>query len=120
MPAITSDTMKENYYETARTHFTCNVQRALHVIGEKWMLYILREFLYNGEKQNFNRLLRALKPISSRTLSSKLKKLEERKLITRTLISLQPLKVDYTITRKGKELKKTLICLGDWFIKNSL
>jgi len=97
------------------SHFTCNVQRALSIIGEKWMLFILREFIYNEEKQGFNQLLRSLKPISSRTLSLKLKKLEALGLLHRRVVNKRPIKVEYSITSEGKSLKTTLKSMGNWF-----
>ena len=109
--------MSQNSYQISKFDFTCNVQKALHVIGEKWILYIIREFLYDNGKKTFNQLLRALKPISSRTLSIKLKKLEDRSLILREVIITRPIKVEYTITEKGRSLKKTLVSMGEWFIQ---
>ena len=111
--------MSQKDYQISKFDFNCNVQKALHIIGEKWMLYILREFIYTNEKQSFNQLLKSLKPISSRTLSLKLKKLEERNLIKRKIISAKPIRVEYSITEKGKSLKKTLVSMGEWFIQYS-
>ena len=111
------DTMKPDCYYEAKSRFTCNTQRALHVIGEKWMLYILREFLYTNTKQSFNKLMKELKPISSRTLSLKLKKLQERGLIKRKVIDAQPVKIEYEITEQGRDLKKALTHFGEWFVK---
>ncbi len=110
--------MKQDCYLEAKIRFTCNTQRALHIIGEKWILYILREFLYVDQKQSFNKLMKKLKPISSRTLSLKLKKLQERGLIKRRIINTQPLRVEYEITKQGKGLKKALVSFGDWFVKH--
>ncbi|MGV8087107.1 MAG: winged helix-turn-helix transcriptional regulator [Candidatus Woesearchaeota archaeon] len=110
--------MKQDCYYEAKNRFTCNTQRALHVVGEKWMLYILREFLYAGEKQSFNKLMKELKPISSRTLSLKLKTLQERGLITRKVIDSQPVKIEYEITKQGKDLEKALTQFGNWFVKH--
>jgi len=109
--------MKQDCYYEAKNRFTCNTQRALHVIGEKWMLYILREFLYADQKQGFNKLMKELKPISSRTLSLKLKTLQERGLIKRKVIDSQPVKIEYEITEQGKGLKEALNKFGDWFVK---
>ena len=81
------------------------------------MLYILREFLYTDQKQSFNKLMKDLKPISSRTLSLKLKKLQERGLIKRKVIDTQPIKIEYEITEQGRDLKKALAHFGDWFVK---
>ena len=65
-----------NYKNKLYKQYDCNVQKSILMIGEKWMLFIIREFIYGKEKQRFNELMRTLKPISSRTLALKLKKLE--------------------------------------------
>ena len=64
------------------------------------------------------KLMKELKPISSRTLSLKLKKLQERGLIKRKVIDSQPIKIEYEITEQGRDLKKALIHFGNWFVKH--
>lgn len=98
--------------------FTCPVQKALTVIGDKWTLFVIREFIYGREKQGFNDLMRALKPISSRTLSLKLKKLEECGIINRKVIHDRPIKVEYSLKERGKSLRIPLQKIGDWFREN--
>jgi len=95
--------------------FTCPVQKAVMIIGDKWTLFIIREFIYGKEKQGFNDLLRALKPISSRTLSLKLKKLQECRIIKRKIINARPVKVEYSLTERGTSLRKPLKEMGKWF-----
>lgn len=95
--------------------FTCPIQKAIIIIGDKWTLFIIREFIYGNKKQGFNDLLRALKPISSRTLSLKLKKLQEYGIIQRKVIHSTPIKVEYSLTPQGKTLKIPLQKIGEWF-----
>ena len=95
--------------------FTCPIQKAVTLIGDKWTMFIIREFIYGEEKQGFNDLLRALKPISSRTLSLKLKKLDECGIIKKRVVKKKPLKVEYSITATGKALKEPLQKMGEWF-----
>ena len=105
-------------YKTDYGHYTCPIHKTALLIGDRWTLFILREFIYQGERQGFNQLLRALKPISSRTLSLKLKKLEAGKLVERRIIQERPIQVQYCITKKGKTLKKALDTLGRWYKKH--
>ncbi len=97
--------------------FTCPVQKSILLIGDKWSLFLIRELIYGKEKQRFNDLLRALRPISSRTLSLKLKKLERFGIIKRVIASDRPIKVEYFLTGKGKRLKIPLKKMGEWFKK---
>ncbi len=99
-------------------HYTCPIHKTALLIGDRWTLFILREFIYNGERQGFNQLLRVLEPISSRTLSLKLKKLEACKLVERKIVQERPIQVQYSITKKGKALKKALDSLGRWYKKH--
>ncbi|MEK6964105.1 MAG: helix-turn-helix domain-containing protein [Nanoarchaeota archaeon] len=102
-------------YKTDYGKYTCPIHKTALLIGDRWTLFILREFIYNGEQQGFNQLLRALKPISSRTLSLKLKRLEASKLVERKVVQERPIQVQYSITRKGKALKKALDSMGRWY-----
>ena len=98
--------------------YTCPIHKTALLIGDRWTLFILREFLYNNKKQKFNQLLRALKPISSRTLSIKLKKMVEYELIERKEILSNIPCVDYKITKKGESLKQALQEMGNWHKKH--
>ncbi len=98
--------------------YTCPIHKSIMLIGDKWTLFILREFIYGAEKQSFNSLLRSLKPISSRTLSLKLKKMQKIGLVTKKVIRKErPMKVEYQITQMGKSLKNALQSIANWHKK---
>src|SRR3989338_2552245 len=102
--------MKTNYEV-----FSCQVKNSISIIGDKWTLFVLREFFYNKSKQGFNELQYNLKPISSRTLSKKLKKLVENKLLVKKILSNKPPKVEYSLTKKGLNLEHLLKEFGRWY-----
>ena len=66
----------------------------------------------------FNEILKALKPISSRTLALKLHKLEEYQILRKEIIQKKPLRVKYNITEKGLALKNCMLDLAKWYNKN--
>jgi len=73
----------------------------LEFITKKWILEILWELeTYKGS--NFNELKRALKGISSLTLSDRLKDLEEYNIISRIVEDTRPPSVLYQLNEKGK------------------
>ncbi len=66
----------------------------------KWKLEILYSLTLT-ESARFSELRRRLGSISSRTLSNKLKELEEDGYLNRSVTTTRPLRVDYTPTAEG-------------------
>lgn len=91
------------------------LNKALKLINSKWCLLIIKE-LCSNKKLRFSQLKENLK-INSRTLSNELKKLEKIGLIERKFYNQIPPKVEYCLTKKGKELKIILIYLQNWYKK---
>lgn len=62
----------------------------------------------------FNKILKATKPISSKTLSSKLKYLKEIGIINREIIPETPVIIQYSLTEMGLELQTLLDAMREW------
>ncbi len=77
----------------------CPVARTAELIGNKWTPLIIRD-LVKGEKR-FSELERSLRGISPKTLSERLKKLEDASVVNRTCFAEVPPRVEYTLTEKG-------------------
>ena len=60
----------------------CPIALTIGLIGSKWKLYVLREFVLNGER-HFGELLRAIEGISKKSLTESLRALEADGLVTR-------------------------------------
>lgn len=84
------------------THLGCPVARTAQIMGNKWTPLILRD-LADGQKR-FSELERSLKGISPKTLSERLKKLEESSVLKRTCFAEVPPRVEYELTSKGHAL----------------
>ena len=80
----------------------CPVARTAALIGNKWTPLILRD-LALGE-QRFSQLERSLAGISPKTLSERLKRLEEADVLTRRCYAEVPPRVEYELTDKGTAL----------------
>ena len=93
-------------------HKECGVSKTLKVIGSKWTLLIVRD-LCDGTKR-FGELQTSLSGISPRTLSTRLKQLEKDHIIKKKVYAQVPPKVEYTLTEKGKTLKKLVEDLRVW------
>lgn len=84
------------------TNLGCPVARTAQIMGNKWTPLILRD-LADGHKR-FSELERSLRGISPKTLSERLRKLEEAAVVERTCFAEVPPRVEYELTRKGHAL----------------
>ncbi len=65
-------------------------------------------------KNRFGMLRRAMKGISPKTLSLRLRKLEAEGVISRKIYPEVPLHIEYRLTEKGKSLQKVLGAMDEW------
>jgi len=91
----------------------CPLQRAMEMIGGKWKLSILCSLSVDGTVR-YNDLKRKLNDISNTMLSKSLKELEADGLVKRSEYMEVPVRVEYEITEKTKELSPILIQLAKW------
>ena len=80
----------------------CPVCRTADIISGKWTLLIIRDLA--DDSMRFCELERSLSGISPRTLSLRLRALEEQGIIERKTYPEVPPRVEYALTEKGKAL----------------
>ena len=80
----------------------CPVLATARIISGKWTLLLLRD-LAEGPAR-FSQLERSLSGISPRTLSIRLRSLEEEGIIQRREFAEMPPRVEYRLTAKGSHL----------------
>jgi DNA-binding HxlR family transcriptional regulator len=80
----------------------CPVARTAAVIGSKWTLLVIRD-LADGTKR-FNELEKSLVGISAKTLSERLRSLEQEAILSRHAYAEIPPRVEYSLTEKGRAL----------------
>lgn len=90
----------------------CPVEVTLMLIGSKWNVLIIRELL-SGRKR-FSELKRAITGISPKVLTSQLRDMEKKGLLTRNVYPEIPPKVEYQLTDLGYTLKDILDALQLW------
>jgi DNA-binding HxlR family transcriptional regulator len=83
--------------------------RAIHFLGDTWVLLIVMNLLQGSMR--FNALRATLGHISSKTLSSRLKMLEEFGFVQRLAFLEIPPRVEYHLTEKGLELGDVIAAL---------
>ena len=85
---------------------------ALNILGQKWVLRIVR--VLGDRTQRFCELQDALGGANSATLSQRLKLLEDEGLIDRRAVSEVPPWVEYSLTRKGADLRRAIGPIDAW------
>jgi len=102
-----------------RKDFRCNCPftSALDVIGDKWMLVIVKQMLIEG-KETFKDFTESDEAIATNILSAKLKLLEEVGIIIKTQRPDNRKTNLYLLTDKGLALTPILVELAIWSDKN--
>lgn len=101
------------------TSFGCPVARTAQLIGNKWTPLIVRD-LAVGQRR-FSELERSLIGISPKTLSERLKRLEEASVVERQCFAEVPPRVEYSLTEKGFALLpviEQMRCFGSQWLPN--
>ncbi len=98
--------------KSCNERLSCSTERILSLIGSKWTLQILREFL-DGTKR-FGQLKKSLPGISPKTLSQRLQELEKEGILAKKVYPEVPPRVEYTPTPRGEGLKSILLALAEW------
>lgn len=90
----------------------CPVACALDELGDKWTLLIIRDLLLG--KKRFQEFLASPEHIATNILADRLKKLESAGFVTQQAYQQKPLRYQYTLTQKGKDLGPVLQALVNW------
>jgi DNA-binding HxlR family transcriptional regulator len=91
---------------------TCPVARAMEVLDGKWTVLVIRELLVGVRR--FSELRAALVGISPKTLTDRLRMLEQRGLVRRSIYAEVPPRVEYELTDAGRGLEPVLAALAAW------
>jgi DNA-binding HxlR family transcriptional regulator len=87
---------------SAESNSTCPVCKTAEVVCGKWTLLLIRDLAEGSAR--FCELERSLAGISPRTLSLRLRALEEEGIVERHTYPEVPPRVEYALTSKGKAL----------------
>jgi DNA-binding HxlR family transcriptional regulator len=86
--------------------------RAIELIGSRWTGAILQTLLQG--KTRYAAIRGAIPDITDRMLSERLRSLEGEDLVLRVVVPESPVRVEYELTQKGRELQKALREIGNW------
>jgi DNA-binding HxlR family transcriptional regulator len=87
-------------------------QTAVDILGKRWTSMIVQVLL--GEPRRFNEILDQLEVVSDRMLSERLKELESEGIVTRRVLPDPPVRVEYSLTEKGRELAPIIREMERW------
>jgi DNA-binding HxlR family transcriptional regulator len=85
---------------------------AVELVGRRWTGAILR-VLIDGPLR-FSEIAQAIPELSDRLLSERMKELERRGMVQRTVLPGPPLRVQYELSQMGSELEPALLELQSW------
>jgi DNA-binding HxlR family transcriptional regulator len=89
----------------------CSIADALHLVGDRWSLLIVREVGFGVTRFNdIKRLTGAPREV----LAARLRKLEEVGVLTRTPYNQHPPRYEYRLTGAGRALLPVLRSLRKW------
>jgi DNA-binding HxlR family transcriptional regulator len=86
--------------------------QAVELVGKRWTGAIL-VVLLDGPLR-FSQIAQAIPELSDRLLSERMKELESRGLVVRTVRDGPPVRVEYALTGMGRELEPALAELKRW------
>jgi DNA-binding HxlR family transcriptional regulator len=86
---------------------------AIELVGRRWTGAILAVLLETGSMR-FSELVQAVPEISDRLLSERVKELEARGLVERTVYPGPPVRVEYGLTTMGRDLGPAIGQLTAW------
>ena len=85
---------------------------AIELIGRKWTGAII--YLLLKSRRRFAELRDAIPEITDRMLSERLQELEQEGVVERTVIPETPVRVEYSLTKKGRALADAINAVGEW------
>ncbi|HEY9870465.1 MAG TPA: helix-turn-helix domain-containing protein [Candidatus Obscuribacterales bacterium] len=104
-----AETINNTPAEEVGTGLLCPIIYVLDILSAKWTIEILREMFIRPTRTR--RFLSLIPGLSMKTLRERLKAMEEQGLIKRTVYPDTPLRVEYSLTAKGRELYEVLLSL---------
>lgn len=84
----------------------------LEQVANKWSVLILTVLC--SQPSRFNAIKRRLDPITHKSLTEALRRLERNGLVSRRVIASSPVAVEYAITPLGRTLQDPFVTLVNW------
>ena len=87
-------------------------QRAVQILGKRWTALIVRTLL--SRPRRFSDMTTIIDGLSDRLLSERLKELEACGIVERRVYPETPVRIEYVLTEKGRELEQVVEAIQHW------
>ena len=89
------------------------LHETVELVGKRWSGAIIYVLLQGGAMR-FSEIGHAVPALSDRLLSERLKELENRGIVERRVHESSPVRVEYELTERGRDLREGLLALKAW------
>ncbi|WP_040949635.1 winged helix-turn-helix transcriptional regulator [Gorillibacterium massiliense] len=94
-------------------HTLCpKFEAAFELFGKRWTGLII-QVLLSGTRR-FGEIVQSIPNMSDRMLAERLKQLEEEGIVVRTVYPETPVRIEYTLTDKGRALEPVMREVQGW------
>ncbi len=90
----------------------CPSRQLIDQIADKWSMMVLA--VLDAGPMRFNAIRRQLEGVTQKALTQCLRRLERNGLLSRRVIPISPIAVEYEITPLGRSLQPPFRALYDW------
>jgi DNA-binding HxlR family transcriptional regulator len=95
-----------------KIHMCPRFEAAFELLGKRWTGLIIRSLL-SGAKR-FSDIQEIIPNLSARMLTERFKELEEQGILRRTVYPEMPVRIEYELTEKGRDLKDAMDEIQKW------
>ncbi len=88
-----------------KSNISCPIAKTAELLSDTWTMLIIRDLLH--KEMRFCEMEQSLEGISTRTLTIKLKQLEQEKIISKN-------DLHYSLSPLGKKLQKVIDAMETW------
>src|ERR671939_985024 len=106
-------TTLERRFGERRVECCPRLHETVELVGKRWsgaIIYVLMQ----GGRMRFSEIAHAVPELSDRLLSERLKELEARGIVERRVQDGTPVRVEYELTERGRDLHDALLRLKAW------
>ena len=112
MTAADNDKIKRDQMRSV-----CPIANVLDLVGDKWSLLIVRDMLL-FHRHRYGDFLAADEGITTNILADRLKRLEQYGIIEKTPYQHNPVRNEYHLTDKGRDLEPMIMEMVNWGLKH--